>query len=362
MANIEEYRRLITRLKNKDYSGDLERCYLADNIEKMSKDIKDRMEQGYARQEKVKLILSGIGFKGSNKAIFRIADGAIKDWDSVDRLEKHMLRACLVPNANHELSEYNLILKGEDSLGMTIENYYIKYNMKVHKNGRICTELLYSMSPATFYKPGTDELDFKLIEKWCTVVMNYAEAQFPDGQLVWAQLHMDESSPHIHIFVVGRTFHQKYQKFVPSHKKFFGDKVQLRNLQTSYANALQRHGFVVSRGLENSTATHVTVARWRARQAKIDEELAYKNKIINKKEKEKKEEIEKLNEKFEIEKKARNKLIRELIDTLDLDPEYVGEKLSKYEKELNTDIKREENRSKELKSSFKLEKKIEDDR
>lgn len=334
MANMEEYRRLITRLKNKDYSSNLERCYLAGDIEKMRKDIKDKMEQGYARQEKVKLILSGIGFKGSNKAIFRIANGAIKDWDSVDRIEKHMLRACFVPNVNPELTKYNLILKGEDSLGMTIENYYIKYDMKVHKNGRICTELLYSMSPATFYKPGTTDLDFKLIEKWCTVVMEYMEAQFPNGQLVWAQLHLDESSPHIHAFIVGRTFHKKYQKFVPSHKKFFGDKVQLRNLQTSYANTLQRAGFVVARGLENSTATHVTVAKWRARQNKIDEELAYKNKIIDKKEKEKKEEIEKLNEKFEIEKKARNKLIRELINTLDLDAEYVGKMLDKYEKEL----------------------------
>lgn len=334
MANIDEYRRLITRLKNKDYSGDLERCYLAGDIEKMRNDIKDKMEQGYARQEKVKLILSNIGFKGSNKAIFRIAEGAIKDWDSVDRLEKHMLRACFVPNVNPELTEFNLILKGEDSLGMTIENYYIKYDMKVHKNGRICTELLFSMSPATFCKPGTADLDFKLIEKWCTTVMEYMEGQFPDGQLVWAQLHVDESTPHIHAFVVGRTFHQKYQKFVPSHKKFFGDKVQLRNFQTSYANALQRAGFVVSRGLENSSANHVTVARWRARQAKVDEELKYKDKLIIKKEKEKREEIEKLNEKFEIEKKARNKLIRELIDVLDLDPNYVGDKLSKYEKEL----------------------------
>lgn len=190
MANIEEYRRLITRLKNKDYSGDLEKCYLAGDIEKMRNDIKDKMEQGYARQEKVKLILSGIGFKGSNKAIFRIADGAIKDWDSLDRLENHLLRACSVPNASSELSEFNLILKGEDSLGMTIENYYIKYDMKVHKNGRICTELLYSMSPATFYKPGTNELDYKLIERWCTVVMEYLEAQFPDEQFVWAQLHL----------------------------------------------------------------------------------------------------------------------------------------------------------------------------
>lgn len=148
---------------------------------------------------------------------------------------------------------------------------------------------------------------------------------------------LDESSPHIHAFVVGRTFHEKYQKFVPSHKKFFGDKVQLRNLQTNYAKALQRAGFVVARGLEGSTATHVTVAKWRARQNKIDEELKYQKELLNKKDKEKKEEIENLNKKFDIEKKARNKLIRELINTLDLDADYVGKMLDKYKKELMKD-------------------------
>lgn len=194
MSSIDKYHELCSRLKSLDSKnkGDsLERYYLMNDIQAMRKEIQDKMNDGYARQERVKDVLNSVGFKASNKAIFRIeTDQTINNFDDLNGFDIHCSRAVKTPNANEELTKFNVILKGDISAAITIEDYYMKYNLKPQKNGRLCTELLYTMSPKAFLKPGTKELDFILIERWCRTTMEYLEAEFPNNQLVWAQVHL----------------------------------------------------------------------------------------------------------------------------------------------------------------------------
>lgn len=194
MSDTDKYKELCSRLKNLDSKnkGDsLERYYLLNDIQAMRKEIQDKMSEGYARQERVKNVLNSVGFKASNKAIFRIeTEQTINNYDDLESFDRHSLRKAKTPNANAELTPFNVILKGGDSAAMTIEDYYIEYNLRPQKNGRLCTELLYTMSPKAFLKPGTKELDFALVERWCQTTMRYLEAEFPNGQLAFAILHL----------------------------------------------------------------------------------------------------------------------------------------------------------------------------
>lgn len=201
-GTIAEYEELCLRLKDITYISSIEKAYLSANISDLRKEIKEKIEEGYARQERVKLMLRSIGFTACNKAIFRMnTDKVIKDWEQLEKFEKHMLRLNAVPNAHPELTPYNTVLKGDRSPGIALEDYYAKYNLKQYGKGekrtRLCTELIYSVSPKFFYKPGTNVYDFNIIEKWIKVTMNYLEAQFPDGQLVWAMVHLSMKLHHI---------------------------------------------------------------------------------------------------------------------------------------------------------------------
>lgn len=194
MSSIDKYQELCSRLKSLDSKskGDsLERYYLMNDIQAIKKEIQDKMNEGYARQERVKNVLNSVGFKASNKAIFRIeTEQTINDFDDLEGFDRHNLRRAKTPNVNAELTPFNIILKGGTSAAMTIEDYYFEYNLKPQKNGRLCTELLYTMSPKAFLKPGTKELDFNLVERWCLTTMKYLEAEFPNGQLAFAILHL----------------------------------------------------------------------------------------------------------------------------------------------------------------------------
>lgn len=171
---------------------------------------------------------------------------------------------------------------------------------------------------------------------------------------------LDESTPHIHALVVGRTYHNKLKKEVPSHSKFFGSRYKLRNLQTNYANSLQRAGFVVNRGLMGSKSEHVTVSRWRDEQQQKDNVIEeYKIKLKGK-DKEAFDKISKIKEQEEIERKARNKVLKDLIEEHGLDMDDIIGRINEAKTELNKDIKKEEDRSKELKKAFKLERKLEE--
>ena len=366
MSNIDKYQELCNRLKSlngKDRNNSLEKYYLMNDIQSLRKEIQDKISEGYARQERVKCALNSIGFKASNKAIFRIeTEKTINSFDDLESFDRHSSRSIKTPNANIELTQFNVILKGEKSAAMTVEDYYIKYNLKPQKSGRLCTELLYTMSPGAFLKPGSEELDFVVIEKWCNTVMEYLEAEFPDNQLVWAKLDLDESTPHVHALVVGRTYHSKLKKEVPSHTKFFGSRYKLRSLQTNYANALQRKGFVVNRGLIGSKATHKTVSRWRAEQQEKDNVIEEYKIMLKKKDREALNKINKIKEKEEIERRARNKVLKDLIKENELDIEDVVKRINDAKLELINEVKKEEKRSEELKNTFSLERKLEDDK
>lgn len=348
-GTIEQFRELTLKLKSKEYDSVIERSYLQSNFNNLKKELAEKLNEGYQRQERVKLMLRSIGFDTCNKAIFRMnTKYSMKDWDDLKGFEAHILRIYNTPNAHPELIQFDTVLKGERSPLATLEKYYKDYNLKQNGTGiyksRLCTELVYSVSPKFFLKPGTNEYDFSLIEKWTTATMQYLEAEFPNGQLVWAMLHMSESTPHLHVLVCGREYHEKWKKEIPSHSKFFGSKDKLRSLQSNYANALQRNGFLVQRGLRGSTATHKEVSTWRAEQREKDKRLKDQEETLRKKDIETKKAINKIKEDEAVERKARNKVLRDLCEQYNLNPADIGKAIEQAKKNIKNSDKGVEKR------------------
>lgn len=343
-GTIEQFRELSSNLKNKNFDNDVEKAYLTTSLSSLRKELSDKLNQGLERQERVKLILRSIGFDTCNKAIFRMnTDKVIKTLGDLKGFEAHMLRLYNTPNANPDLVQFDTVLKGDRSPIKTLEDYYLKYNLKQIGKGvqasRLATELIYTASSKFFLKAGTNQFDFELIEKWATATMQYLEAEFPNEQLVWAMLHVSESTPHIHVLVCCREYHEKWKKEIPSHSKFFGSKEKLRNLQSNYANALQRNGFLVQRGLRGSTATHKEVSKWRAEQREKDRRLRDQEDILRKKDIEAHKTINKIKKEADIEKKARNKVLRDLCKQYNLNPTDISKAIEQAKKTINDEDK-----------------------
>ena len=341
---IDEYKILVKKLKSKDYNSSLDKELIINDINKYREYIKEKMNEGFEKQKKVQVVLRCIGFSTSNKAIFRIeGKKVIKTQEQMAGYEAHMFRLNASAAAHPELSKFNVVLFGDESPCEAVRLYYERYNLKQFGKGanrtRLATDLLYTVSPQFFMIPGTQRYDFQLIDKWVETTMNYLKNEY-GNDLCWVQLHLDESSPHLHILVIGREWHDKWQREVVSHSKHFGGRGKLIELQSSYANALQRAGFLIQRGLRGSLATHKSVERWKAEQIERDKQIYDNEKnikdIILMKDKEKEEALE--NER--IEKQARNKVLRDVCKSHNIDPENISEAIERAVAELEATKKK----------------------
>ena len=160
---------------------------------------------------------------------------------------------------------------------------------------------------------GTHERMIELEEtgqlgKWVSANQEWLNTRYGKENVVSLALHMDELTPHLHAVIVPLTIQGRL-----SAKLILGQKVQMREMQTDYAMAMETFG--LERGKEGSRAHHEDVKEYYTRLKidlpKVTEEVKVKkeevkelnqeiprlNVVINKQE----EELEKL-------KKAESKL------------------------------------------------------
>lgn len=331
--DISKFKKLSENLKNKTFDSTLSKILIKSSIDDdLTEFEKKKIEESISIQNEVKLKLKSLSIEDADKAIFRLENNkVIRTSNDLIRFEKHALRLIDTPSANPTLIPFDTVLKGDRSPIAAINEYYNKYSLNQYGGDslvtRIATELVYSVSPKFFFDENGN-YNFDLIEQWVTVTMNYLEAEFPNDQLVWSILHISESSPHLHVLVVGRIHHNKWKKEIPSHSSLFGSRFKLRKLQTNYADILQKSGFVVSRGLEGYSAHHKEIDVWRAEQHARDLKL---------------NEMEALLKDLLIKCKARDTFINNILYKYNIDTMNVDEELEIIEKELQDKFDIEKN-------------------
>lgn len=110
------------------------------------------------------------------------------------------------------------------------------------------------------------------LDEWCADNMNYLAATFGKENIVSADLHLDETSPHIHATLVPivtterkrkkqeECAAKRYRTKSASRPRLCADdvmsRVKLKEYQDTYATAMAKYG--LQRGIEGSEARHVT--------------------------------------------------------------------------------------------------------
>lgn len=196
-------------------------------------------------------------------AILRIEK--LKSFSDVGASESHTARIQDTPNADR--TKDNIRLIGDDD-GLPLE-VVIKAKIasttkhKPRKDAVLCTELFLSASPE-YFRPGdpskAGQWDDNLMWAFAGASTKWLQDNYGD-KCVRAELHLDESTPHIHAYVV--PINDKTQQL--SHKEMFGGygrsaSIKLSKLQDSYAAALAPLG--ISRGVKGSKATHTKIQEY----------------------------------------------------------------------------------------------------
>lgn len=192
----------------------------------------------------------------------------IKDSNKFTQVCRHNLRDKTEneKNINVKKSHLNVILVDKFDLQSSKEfgggyakklnDYYNKLEIKQRKDAVQAMEFVLSASPEFFKKASP-----KKIEDWTKTQMDFARKEFGKN-LKFAVLHMDESTPHIHLVISTEiTKVQKYknrygecEKTVTSLNAKRFNRSYLIDLHTRYAKHNEKFGLV--RGAFDSQADH----------------------------------------------------------------------------------------------------------
>jgi len=108
-----------------------------------------------------------------------------------------------------------------------------------------------------------DTMDSEQIKAYFETAVNYFADKFDRKNIMYANVHMDESTPHMHMGIVPFTKDNKL-----SSKQVF-NRNALRQIQTEFPKYMQEHGFEVVRGSEKSNRKKLSVGEYKHAQQAI---------------------------------------------------------------------------------------------
>ena len=202
----------------------------------------------------------------------------------------HTSRARQTLNANLEIKNVRFI--GEpDSPDLPSLETIVRDRIgdqTIRKNGVLCVEMLLTASPEYFRPEDPSKAGHyepERLAEYVTAVHGWLDNEYGD-RIVRAELHLDESTPHIHAYFVPLDDRGKLNC-----RGIFGGKQKLSQFQDSYANAMSPLG--LERGIKGSRARHTTIKQYYAAVTKtpdltldkttIDHQLADRQKAIKEK-------------------------------------------------------------------------------
>ena len=217
-----------------------------------------------ARMQKMKAVNLGGAYR-HNERIFE--NHSNKD---IDTSRSHL---------NYELTERDREL----SYKSQIEDYINENKVSeraIRKDAVLCDEWIITSDKAFFEK-----LDQEKTRDFFETAKNYFAENYGEENIAYASVHLDESTPHMHMGVV------PFENGKLSSKAMF-DREELKKIQDELPKYMNEHGFDLQRGELNSEAKHKTVAEFKKDLAttEVQQELDRLNEVL----KEKYEELDKI--------------------------------------------------------------------
>lgn len=150
-----------------------------------------------------------------------------------------------------------------------------KSDRKVRKDAVVLAEWIVSASPEIFEKMNEND-----VKKYFTWSLKYFGEKFGSENVVYAKVHFDETTPHMHLGIVPLTSDGRL-----SAKNVF-NRSALRSVQSGLPVFLKDKGFDVKRGRKDETRKKLTVPEYKKAQAdlaamrKENEYLERRNKAL----------------------------------------------------------------------------------
>lgn len=182
--------------------------------------------------------------------VFRVGK-KIKDLSQVEMFERHMEREMDVYNADPTKKDKNRILIGDKNITENIKRYI--YGIKIRSNANIAMDLVLTAGNG-FY----NSLPAQEKEEWVQENINFLNEHFGENCL-YATLHMDETTPHIHALIVPRFYNEKKKRYELSSNRYFDGIEKMRNWQDKYSNHMSKRFNNLIRGVRGSKAKHIDI-------------------------------------------------------------------------------------------------------
>lgn len=160
---------------------------------------------------------------------------------------------------------FDLIDHGELSKSAIMDYIQSKRNSKraVRKDAVVLDEWIISSDQSFFADKTPDQ-----IRGYFQTAVDWFGQQYGRSNLQYAVVHMDETTPHMHLGIVPITADGSL-----SSKKMF-DRASLQRVQADLPQYLQEHGYDVQRGIQGQNKAHLTTKEYKAVR---DEEKAIKH-------------------------------------------------------------------------------------
>ena len=180
---------------------------------------------------------------------------------------------------NYELTDRDRSVSYERQIKDYVNENKIS-NRAIRKDAVLCDEWIITSDKSFFEKLSEGET-----REFFETAKNYFAENYGEDNIAYASVHLDESTPHMHMGVV------PFENGKLSSKAMF-DREELKKIQDELPKYMNEHGFDLQRGELNSEAKHKTVAEFKKDLAttEVQQELDRLNEVL----KEKYEELDKI--------------------------------------------------------------------
>lgn len=183
-----------------------------------------------------------------NYAILRV--GKIKSFSKLRQAGAHNSRKAPVPNAKPQGK--HLLLAGSEDPCRRLEALLERTGIKPRKNAVLAGEIFLSYSPDASVPIG----------KWKDACIDFINKELPKGAVLSAELHLDETTPHIHVLfapLIKKEVRGEV-KWSLSCRDYFGGRDKLSGLQDRYHEAVKQFG--LERGVRGSKSKHKEIKKF----------------------------------------------------------------------------------------------------
>ena len=177
---------------------------------------------------------------------------------NIDSSALHTARKITTLNANSEVDNIRFVGEGDDR---PLKEAVIERigEQTIRKNAVLAVEILLTASPEYFRPEEPSRAGYyepEKLEEWQQQVRSWLDNEYGD-RIVRAELHLDESTPHVHAYLVPLDERGKLNC-----RGIFGGREKMSRFQDSYAAAMSPLG--LERGVKGSKAKHTKIKQYYA--------------------------------------------------------------------------------------------------